>query len=81
MSDLLEAKDVATAMPLRTGDGVNNSVRKVGTNPLFGKAYVLSSIWIRTLSPGLLYLDPSFSIFHYATAGERFIVVTYILGI
>ena len=29
MSDLLEVKDVATAMPLRTGNGINNSARLV----------------------------------------------------
>ena len=61
-------------MPLRTGNGINNSVKQVGTNPLFGKTYVLESIWIRILSPGLIYLDPTFSIFHYATTGEIDIV-------
>ena len=55
ISDLLEVADVAQAMPLRTGNGINNSVKQVGINPLFGKTFVLESIWIRILSPGLIY--------------------------
>ena len=69
-NDLIDVKQVQQPMPLRTGNGINNEVRKVGENPLFGKTYVLESMWIRILSPGLIYNDPGYTMFNYATTGE-----------
>ena len=57
-------------MPLRTGNGINNGVKTVGSNPLFGRTYVLESLWIRILSPGLILKSESYTTFYHVTTGE-----------
>ena len=69
-TDLYDLSELSENMPLRTGNGVNNGVKTVGSNPLFGRTYVLESLWVRILSPGLILNSESYTTFYHVTTGE-----------